>query len=85
MHAFTHLSVPRTCFFFCQQKLVLCHSNHFRGVYLEKCETTESKVCFKESKNIGHFDLDTAVAVLISTLTVNSSFVEVDKMKLMKF
>ena len=65
-------------FFFCQQKLVLCHSNNFQGVYLEKCETTESKVCFKESKNVGHFDLDTVVSVLISALTVNSSFVEVD-------
>ena len=44
---------------FCISKVITCYSNHFRGVYLEKSETTDSTVSFKESKNVGHFDLHT--------------------------
>ena len=63
---------------FCIAKVIKCHNNHFQGVYLEKSETTDAKLYFKESNNFGCFDLDTVISQLISALTVNRHIVEVE-------
>ena len=63
---------------FCISKAVKCYSNSFQGVYLEKEDSSDSKFRFRETKNVGRFDIATVVSQLYSANLVNAC-VEVDQ------
>ena len=63
---------------YCICKATKCCKKLFEGVVFENTFSFDStEMCFEESKNIGHFDLDTVVTELISARIVGN-FVIID-------